>query len=301
MSNDLAQELKRLHTPASPIVFANVWDLASLNAVRSLNTPESTPVRAIATASWAIAAALGVKDEDLTLEQNMAAIAQIAPAATAAGLPLSVDLQDGYGEQIEDVVASAVGLGAVGANIEDSIPSAGFGRGIDGSLYGLEAQVVRLRRALAAARAAGCADFVLNARCDVFRLEPYCADDDETALREAARRGRAYLEAGATTVFFWGGSGRGLRTSEVQVLVRELGGRARRAFDGAAGRDRSGEDQRRAEPVSRGDGGRQGCGEEDSLGGDVGSVSHVQFVCSVRMSRIGYRDCDEALEVFCCS
>ncbi|TIC99761.1 Uncharacterized protein CH35J_006178 [Colletotrichum higginsianum] len=225
MSNDLAQELKRLHTPASPIVFANVWDLASLNAVRSLNTPESAPVKAIATASWAIAAALGVRDEDLTLEQNMTAIAQIAPAATAAGLPLSVDLQDGYGELIEDVVASAVGLGAVGANIEDSIPSAGFGRGIDGSLYGLEAQVVRLRRALAAARAAGCADFVLNARCDVFRLEPYCAGDDETALREAARRGRAYLEAGATTVFFWGGSGRGLRTSEVQVLVRELGGR----------------------------------------------------------------------------
>ncbi|OHF01708.1 hypothetical protein CORC01_02899 [Colletotrichum orchidophilum] len=225
MSNELARELKQLHVPASPIIFTNVWDLASLNAILSLNTTDAKPVKAIATASWAIAATLGVKDEDLTLEQNMAAIGQLAPAAKAAGLPLSVDLQDGYGDQIDEIVAAAVTLGASGANIEDSIPSAGFEKGIDGSLYGVETQVARLKRALAAARDAGCADFVLNARCDVFRLEPYCASDDEGALAEAVKRGRAYLEAGATTVFFWGGSGRGLRASEVQVLVDKLGGR----------------------------------------------------------------------------
>lgn len=65
----------------------------------------------------------------------------------------------------------------------------------------------------------------LNARCDIFRLEPYYSNDDESALEEAVERGRKYLEAGATTVFYWGGMGRGLRTSEVEVLVRELPGR----------------------------------------------------------------------------
>ncbi|GKT41021.1 uncharacterized protein ColSpa_01202 [Colletotrichum spaethianum] len=225
MSNELAKELKQLHAPALPIIFTNVWDLASLNAVLSLNTTESKPVKGIATASWAIAATLGIKDEELTLEQNMAAISQIAPMVGSAYLPLSIDLQDGYGEQIEEAVASAVKLGAVGANIEDSIPSAGFHKGINGSLYNADAQAIRLKRALAAAHEAGCPEFVLNARCDVFRLEPYYASDEEIALREAVQRGRAYLKAGATTVFYWGGSGRGLRTSEVKFLVRELGGR----------------------------------------------------------------------------
>ncbi|KAH0432039.1 hypothetical protein CcaCcLH18_06694 [Colletotrichum camelliae] len=225
MSNHLAKELKELHAPSKPLILSNVWDLASLNAILSLNTSDSKPVRAIATASWAIAAILGIKDEDLTLEQNLAAIAQIAPAVKAAGLPLTVDIQDGYGEGIEDVVKKVIELGAVGANIEDSIPAAGFGQGIEGSLYNTETQVRRLNRAFAAAKEAGCPDFVINARCDVFRLEPYYANDDESALKEAVERGRKYLEAGATTVFYWGGMGRGLRTSKVEVLVRELSGR----------------------------------------------------------------------------
>lgn len=225
MINRLAQELKQLHNPSSPITFANIWDVASLNALLSLNTADSKPVKGIATASWAIAEALGIRDEQLTLEENMAAVARIAPVAVAAGIPLSVDLQDGYGEQIQSVITSAVELGAVGANIEDSIPSAGFDKGITGSLYDMDAQVVRLKCALTAAARAGCPDFVLNARCDVFRLEPYCAADDGAVLEEAARRGKAYLDAGATTVFFWGGSGRGLRTSEVEFLVRKLNGR----------------------------------------------------------------------------
>ncbi|PNH56317.1 hypothetical protein VD0003_g1380 [Verticillium dahliae] len=155
----------------------------------------------------------------------MAAISRLAPHVQPSGLPLTVDIQDGYGARIKEAVAKVVELGAVGANIEDSIPERGFGRGIEGSLYGVEEQVDRLKTALAAAAAAGCEGFVLNARCDVFRLEPYCEANDKAVLEEGIKRGRAYLEAGATTVFFWGGGGRGLRTSEVEVLVKELGGR----------------------------------------------------------------------------
>ncbi|EEY21511.1 conserved hypothetical protein [Verticillium alfalfae VaMs.102] len=209
-SKQLATALKALHKPSSPLILPNIWDYASLKAVLSLNGSDtvSGPVKAIATASWAVAESQGIKDEDLTFEQNMAAIGRLAPHVQASGLPLTVDIQDGYG-----------------ARIEEAIPERGFGGGIEESLYGVEEQVDRLKAALAAPAAAGCEGFVLNARCDVFRLEPYCEANDKAFLEEGIKRGRAYLEAGATTVFFWGGGGRGLRTSEVEVLVKELGGR----------------------------------------------------------------------------
>ncbi|KAL6879233.1 Phosphoenolpyruvate/pyruvate domain-containing protein [Trichoderma novae-zelandiae] len=222
--NQVAKALKALHRPGNPLVLSNIWDISSLNAIVSLNSASSKPVKALATASWAIAATLGIQDEELTMFQNLEAISHIAPLAEKAGLPLSVDLQDGYGDYITAAVTAAVEYGAVGANIEDSIPSAGFGKGISGSLYKLEDQVARLERALDAAKKAGAPDFVLNARCDVFRLQ----DSElsyESRLAEALKRGKAYLEVGATTVFLWGGPGQGLSSEAVKTLVKELDGK----------------------------------------------------------------------------
>lgn len=223
-SNALAKTLKALHTPSKPLIIPNIWDIPSLNAVASLNGAESAPVKAVASASWAVAASLGVKDEELTYEQNLEAIRKIGPAAQKLGLPLSADLQDGYGSKIGEAVSAAVKAGAVGANIEDSIPSAGFEAGIQGSLYGVDEQVERLRVALKAASDAGCPDFALNARCDIFVLAQDPSLDDETRMKEAIKRGKAYLGAGATTIFFWGSS-RGLRDEEVRTLVKELDGK----------------------------------------------------------------------------
>lgn len=223
-TNALAKTLKGLHVPSNPVIFANIWDLASLNSLLSLNTFEAQPVKAVATASWAFAAALGIKDEELTLEQNLDAVRKLAPAAVKAGLPLSADLQDGYGSRIEEVVAAAVKAGASGANIEDSIPSEGRDKGIAGCLYPVDEQVRRIKAALKAAADAGCPDFALNARTDVFVLDASPDLDDETRLKETVKRGKAYLEAGATTVFVWGG-GRGLRNTEVETLVKEFDGR----------------------------------------------------------------------------
>ncbi|KAK1253219.1 hypothetical protein MKX07_001296 [Trichoderma sp. CBMAI-0711] len=222
--NQAAQTLKALHKPGSPLVLSNIWDTSSLNAIVSLNSESSKPVKALATASWAIAASLGIKDEELTMFQNLEAISHLAPLAEKAGLPLSVDLQDGYGDYIIAAVTAAVEYGAAGANIEDSIPSAGFGKGIDGSLYKLDDQVARLKRAFDAAKAAGAPDFVVNARCDVFRLED-SALSHEVRLAEAIKRGKAYLEVGATTIFFWGGPGQGLSSETVKTLVKELDGK----------------------------------------------------------------------------
>ncbi|KAK7421309.1 hypothetical protein QQX98_002203 [Neonectria punicea] len=216
MTNDSAKQLKALHVPSSPIVFPNVWDVASFNAVVSLNDGDSKPVKAIATASWAIAATFGVKDEELTMEQNFAAIAKLASLAEAANLPLTADLQDGYGDQLATSVAKAVKLGVAGANIEDSVPSTG-------DMYSIDEQVQRYRTTLKAAGDAGCPDFVLNARCDIFHVGTKL--DDEAMVNEAIIRGKAYLDVGATTVFFWGGPGRGMRTAWVERLVKELDGR----------------------------------------------------------------------------
>jgi 2-methylisocitrate lyase-like PEP mutase family enzyme len=224
-SNDTAKALKALHVPSSPIIFTNIWDIASLNTLISLNDGDLQPVKAVASASWAVAATLGVKDEELSAEQNLDFISRIGPICRAAGLPLSVDVQDGYGDKIESVVTDVVRAGASGANIEDSIPSAGFDHGIEGSLYPLDEQVRRLKAALRAAHDAGCPDFVLNARCDVFKLSEEPSLTDEVRMKEAIARGKAYLEAGATTIFYWGGSGRGLHTAEVETLVKELGGK----------------------------------------------------------------------------
>ncbi|KAM0381287.1 hypothetical protein ACHAO7_002842 [Fusarium culmorum] len=216
MSNNLAKQLKALHKPSTPIIFPNVWDVASFNTVKSLNTATSKPVRALATASWAVAAIYGIQDEELTLEQNLEAIAKIGPLAKEAGIPLSADLQDGYGSQIVSVIKRAVEAGVVGANIEDVRPE-------DNSFYSIEEQVSRLKTVLQTAAEAGCADFVLNARCDMFHIDLGLSEAE--VIKEAVARGKAYLEAGATTVFYWGGSGRGLRTSWVETLVKELDGR----------------------------------------------------------------------------
>ncbi|KAF7377478.1 Phosphoenolpyruvate/pyruvate domain-containing protein [Mycena sanguinolenta] len=221
LSSTQAKEFKDLHKPGRPIVFANIHDVSSLSAVLSLNTSTPGPVRAIATGSYAIAETLGVRDQDLTFEQHFAALEPIAAhLRTVSSIPLSIDLQDGYGARLEESMQRAISLGAVGANIEDSIPERGFAAGVEGSLRSTEEQVRRIETALRVAAEMGVPDFVINARTDVMALAPR----PEGAVEETVKRGKAFLEAGATTVFVWGGR-HGLSRAEVERFVREFGGR----------------------------------------------------------------------------
>lgn len=88
-----------------------------------------------------------------------------------------------------------------------------------GTLRPLDEAVTRVRTVVEAAKEAGVPDFALNARTDVLFQEGATLDD-------AIARGKAFLEAGACTVFVWGGpQGRGVSREEVEVLVKELGGR----------------------------------------------------------------------------
>ncbi|KAI0551816.1 phosphoenolpyruvate phosphomutase-domain-containing protein [Xylaria curta] len=214
-----AAHFTALHAPGNPLVIPNIWDLSSLKTVLSLNSPSSQPVKAVATASYAIAETLGLADAELSLGANLIRINQLAPRVRVAGLPLTVDIQDAYGDRLDEVVAAVVKAGAVGANVEDMKE--------DGSLWSCEEHVERIQRVLRVAEENGCEGFVVNARCDVLAPASKRAGtegEEGRLLDETVRRGKRYLEAGATTVFVWGGP-RGLRDAEVRILTKEFGGR----------------------------------------------------------------------------
>ena len=178
------QRFKSLHRPGDPLVLLNAWDAGSAKVLEAAGAP------AIATASWACAAAHGEEDgERLALDLALANLERIVAAVDA---PVSFDLEAGYGADpgaVAASAASAIKLGAAGLNLEDRLP------GADG-LLSVDEQCARLK----AARGAG--DCFLNARTDVFLERP--AQDYAAALDEALVRASAYADAGADGVFIPG-------------------------------------------------------------------------------------------------
>ena len=203
--NNVAKTLKALHVPGDPVVFANVYDILSAEAVALL--PGS---KALATASYGVARANGTEDDDMQFETNISATRGIAAVAKKFSKPLTVDLQDGYGDRLEEAIAALIDIGVVGINLEDVDKDTQ-------KLYSPEIAAERVERALAAAKSKGVPDFVVNARCDVLV--------QGGTLDEVIARGKRYLAAGATTVFVWGGSKRGVSREEVQTMVKEFDGR----------------------------------------------------------------------------
>jgi len=196
-----AKSFKALHVPGKPLLLANVYDATSARIVASL--PQCV---ALATASFALAKVRGTEDAALTLEEQLPVLAEIARVAAQAGKPLTVDLQDGYGDGLEAAVEAMVGLGVVGINLEDSDRR-------DGTVMEEGVAVERVRRAVGAAAKAGVPEFVVNARSDTYLKGG--------TLDEAIRRGRLYLDAGATSIYILGG---GPKRDDVKKMVDALGG-----------------------------------------------------------------------------
>ena len=114
--------------------------------------------------------------------------------AAVVDVPVTADVEGGYGPEPQDVAATVraiLGAGAVGANIEDS-------RAGDGSLYAPEEQGRRLREAREAAIAFGVPEFVLNARTDVFLFQ---IGDPAGRLDDVLARADEYAKAGADVLF----------------------------------------------------------------------------------------------------
>jgi 2-methylisocitrate lyase-like PEP mutase family enzyme len=177
-----AEALRALHTDPAILVLVNVWDAASARTVASV-----PGCRAIATASWAIAAAHGLADGEAIGREGM--LEAVGIVARAVGLPVTADLEGGYGETPDDVaetIERAIAAGAVGCNLED-------GAREDEPLRDAEDAAARIAAARAAADAAG-VPIVINARTDVYLRG---ADDPEAAIL----RGQAYARAGADCIF----------------------------------------------------------------------------------------------------
>jgi 2-methylisocitrate lyase-like PEP mutase family enzyme len=195
-----AEELRRLHAAPEPLVLVNAWDAVSARVVAG-----APGARAIATASWSIAAARGLPDGEALSREAM--VEAVAVVARAVELPVTADLERGYGD-VRLTIESALEAGAVGCNLEDSDGKGGLWPAAE------HAAVV------AAARAAGDAagiPLVINARTDVY-LEDVIPPDER--LVAALERGAAYLEAGADCIFVPGV--RDLETLE--ALAKDMGG-----------------------------------------------------------------------------
>ncbi len=179
-----AEQFRGLHVPGRPLVLFNIWDAGSAKAVANGGA------KAIATGSWSVANANGFADgEHIPLAFAMDNLRRIVGATD---LPVTIDLESGYGETPEAVgetIAVAIEAGAVGCNLEDSFPA-------NGKLRETGDQVERIRHARRAADATG-VRFFINARTDVFFFQRPAEQHDDEMIVEAIERARAYAEAGA--------------------------------------------------------------------------------------------------------
>jgi 2-methylisocitrate lyase-like PEP mutase family enzyme len=185
-----ATELLALHTDPTLLTLVNVWDVASARVVA-----QTEGTRALATASHAIAAMYGYEDgEHIPRDLMLEAVGRVVDAVD---LPVTADLEAGYGDAA-DTCRRAIGIGVVGANIEDQMRP-------------LDEAAAAVAAVMRAAADEGVPDFVLNARTDAFLG---AGDrDPHDVLADAIERGRAFLDSGAPVVFVPG------RVTEEQVVA----------------------------------------------------------------------------------
>ncbi|HEX8764925.1 MAG TPA: isocitrate lyase/phosphoenolpyruvate mutase family protein [Candidatus Acidoferrum sp.] len=182
-----AEDFRVLHIRGNPLLLFNIWDVGSAKAVAAAGA------KAIATSSWSVANANGFSDgEQIPLAL---AIENLRRIVGATDLPVSIDLESGYGDAPE-VTAEAIGLaiaaGAVGCNLEDSFPT-------NGTLRETARQCDRIRCARGTADSAKVC-FFLNARTDIF-LQTSTEHHDGAMVTMTVERARAYADAGADGLF----------------------------------------------------------------------------------------------------
>lgn len=195
-----ADLLRSLHVPGDPLVLPNAWDVGSARVVVDAGFP------VVATASNAIAAALGHDDgEDAPREEMMFIAGRIA---ASVDVPVTVDAEAGYGLAPGELTELLIGIGAAGCNVEDTDHA-------NGGLIGVDVRAAYLAEMRAAANRTG-VPLVINARVDsYFPASPHRGDQ---RLADALRRARAYWSAGADCVFVPGAGPEDLR-----VVVAEVG------------------------------------------------------------------------------
>ncbi|HTE44219.1 MAG TPA: isocitrate lyase/phosphoenolpyruvate mutase family protein [Gemmatimonadaceae bacterium] len=181
-----AAAFRRLHAEPEPLILVNAWDAGSARVLEQTGAP------AIATTSAGMAWSLGYSDgEQVPTGEFVAATARICRAVS---VPVTVDIERGFGQSTDDVVAfvrTLIGLGVVGVNIED---------GVLPDTHQLATPDVLSERIQALREMATQmnASLFINARTDTY----FVANDDRVArYSETVRRAQLYASAGADGIF----------------------------------------------------------------------------------------------------
>ena len=196
-----ANAFRALHRGPEPLVLANVWDVASARILEEAGFP------ALATTSAGVAFSLGYPDgQKITRDEMLARVGRIARAVK---VPVTADVEAGYGNRPEDAAETArevIAAGAIGMNLED-------GAGPH-KLADLSLQLERIKAVREAALKTGVL-LVLNARTDVYLDQ---VGEPATRYDETVKRLAAYRDAGADCVF-----APGLRDSEtISRLAKDV-------------------------------------------------------------------------------
>lgn len=183
---DKASLLRSLHHADQPLALPNAWDVPSARLI------EAAGARAVATTSAGVAWSIGVADGDHIDRDS--ALQVVERIAAAVDVPVSADVESGFGAgpgEVAQTIEAVLAAGAVGINIEDVHPAD------PGAQRPLGEQADRIAAARRAADAAGVALYI-NARADAFLRS---VGEPADRLPDTLERAAAYLAAGADGIF----------------------------------------------------------------------------------------------------
>ena len=199
---DRADLFRQMHFDDEILVLSGIWD------VMSAKIAENAGFAAIALASAPVSWAHGLRDgENLSREQLVAVAKQVCRSVS---IPVSCDIEKGYGESLDDVadtVSMIIDAGAIGINIEDSLAG--------GGLRDIADMQLRIEAARNAAVKAG-VDIVINARADAYLL----GGSGDEVFKDTINRCKAWFASGADCVFIIGE----FDAAMIEVLVNEVRG-----------------------------------------------------------------------------
>lgn len=181
-----AEQFRKLHHGPRLLLLPNAWDVVSACLLEECGHP------AIATSSAGVAFSLGYPDGQRISRDEMLEVA--GRIASAVDVPVTADLEAGYGTTVKDMaetVEAAIAAGVVGMNLEDMTGDA------ESLFVDLPLQVEKIRAIRETAKSLG-VPFVLNARTDIY-LQPI--GPAATRLERTVERLRAYRDAGASCLF----------------------------------------------------------------------------------------------------
>ncbi len=185
IQKEKAELFLKFHHDKEILVLLNSWDIGSSKLI------EACGYKAIATTSMGIAASLGYPDcQVITLSEMIEAITGIVKAVQA---PVSVDIEAGYGNNLNEIIDSVkkiIATGIVGINIEDSID-------LSPELIDEMEFCERISAIRALSDSLGF-HLVINARTDSFYT---ASGSPQEKLSESIKRGNKYREAGADCIF----------------------------------------------------------------------------------------------------